>query len=184
MDFRMKILSSVGCRCTICGQRSIANDVHHIFYPKDLRTTSPSHVRVLCRRCHVEVHELFHPKDVKSLVDGRALFAFVKHKIKEKLKLSVMSTPASEVVPNIVRDINYDVCSCCHGPAEGAYYNVFKFDKRFPCHRHQFMLLCSKCGDLMFEYLKPEQYEKQHHIFARRRELMPIIRNRLTSLLS
>lgn len=45
-----------GC-CSICGHKSVHNDVHHVTYRKERSDVRDGDCRVLCRACHEAVHK-------------------------------------------------------------------------------------------------------------------------------
>jgi hypothetical protein len=61
-DLRTESLKINGRRCAGC-MASDAIHQHHLFYPRDIRSTALRHVLPLCEECHVATHDqhLFHP---------------------------------------------------------------------------------------------------------------------------
>lgn len=55
---RLEALVREGGKCQICGEESINNDAHHLYYPDSFWDTTSDHLIVLCRPCHDLVHEL------------------------------------------------------------------------------------------------------------------------------
>lgn len=45
-------------KCRICGEESIHNDAHHIYYPESFWDTTADHLIILCRPCHDLAHAL------------------------------------------------------------------------------------------------------------------------------
>ena len=45
--------------CQVCGDESIFNDAHHIWYPENIYETEECHLVILCRPCHSLIHSLF-----------------------------------------------------------------------------------------------------------------------------
>lgn len=56
---RLEALVREKGKCQICGEFSISNDAHHIWYPERLVETKEHHLVVLCRACHAFVHAVF-----------------------------------------------------------------------------------------------------------------------------
>lgn len=44
--------------CQICGDESISNDAHHLWYPENIYETTESHLVILCRPCHDFIHAM------------------------------------------------------------------------------------------------------------------------------
>ena len=55
---RLEALAREGGKCQICGEESISNDAHHIWYPDNIYQTTSRHLAVLCRPCHDLLHVL------------------------------------------------------------------------------------------------------------------------------
>lgn len=53
---RIEALAREGGKCEICGQESISNDAHHIWYPENIYDTTERHLAILCRPCHEFLH--------------------------------------------------------------------------------------------------------------------------------
>lgn len=46
-----------GC-CQICGEESISNDAHHVWYPENIYDTRAEQLVILCRCCHDFLHTM------------------------------------------------------------------------------------------------------------------------------
>lgn len=55
---REQVLVRENGRCQICGDESISNDVHHVWYPTSIYRTTEKQLVVLCRPCHTFVHAM------------------------------------------------------------------------------------------------------------------------------
>jgi hypothetical protein len=55
---RLEALVREKGKCQICGEESISNDAHHIWYPKSIYDTTEKNLVVLCRACHSFVHQM------------------------------------------------------------------------------------------------------------------------------
>jgi ribosomal protein L37AE/L43A len=55
---RLEALVREKAKCQICGEESISNDAHHVWYPKSIWDTTEMHLVVLCRSCHEFIHEM------------------------------------------------------------------------------------------------------------------------------
>lgn len=55
---RIEALARERGRCQICGDESVFNDAHHIWYPEDIYDTTAKHLAVLCRPCHDFMHAM------------------------------------------------------------------------------------------------------------------------------
>lgn len=45
-------------KCQICGEESISNDAHHIWYPESIYDTTERNLVILCRDCHQFLHTM------------------------------------------------------------------------------------------------------------------------------
>lgn len=57
-NLRLAKLAEEDARCLFCGKRDPSNDVHHIYYPKDLYSVTTKWLCVLCRPHHERMHEV------------------------------------------------------------------------------------------------------------------------------
>lgn len=55
---RLEALVREKGKCQICGEESISNDAHHIWYPENIYDTTEQHLVILCRACHEFIHEM------------------------------------------------------------------------------------------------------------------------------
>lgn len=55
---RLEALARESGKCQICGEESIYNDAHHIWYPENIYETTERHLVILCRPCHDFVHAM------------------------------------------------------------------------------------------------------------------------------
>jgi len=55
---RLEALVREKAKCQICGDESISNDAHHVWYPESIWETTEKHLVVLCRGCHEFVHAM------------------------------------------------------------------------------------------------------------------------------
>lgn len=62
---RIAALAEKDAKCKICGERSLSNDIHHVYYPPSFWDTKVEDVVILCRRCHEFVHS------ITDLVEGK-----------------------------------------------------------------------------------------------------------------
>lgn len=53
---RIEALAREKGKCQICGEESIHNDAHHVWYPESIWDTTETHLVVLCRCCHEFLH--------------------------------------------------------------------------------------------------------------------------------
>lgn len=56
---RLDTLVRESGKCQICGEESISNDAHHVWYPVNIYDTNSQHLVILCRDCHKLFHSLF-----------------------------------------------------------------------------------------------------------------------------
>jgi len=55
---RLEALVREKGKCQICGEESISNDAHHVWYPENIYKTTVDHLAVMCRPCHNFVHAI------------------------------------------------------------------------------------------------------------------------------
>jgi len=53
-NVRIEALAREGGKCQICGEESISNDAHHVWYPESIWETRSENLVILCRPCHEE----------------------------------------------------------------------------------------------------------------------------------
>jgi hypothetical protein len=71
---RLEALVREGGRCQICGEESISNDAHHIWYPENIYETTEANLVILCRACHDFTHAMLPECKTKNEEEGRALW--------------------------------------------------------------------------------------------------------------
>lgn len=69
---RLEALVREKGKCQICGEESIHNDAHHIWYPEDIYQTTEKHLVILCRLCHDFLHSLVPECKTRDENIGRA----------------------------------------------------------------------------------------------------------------
>lgn len=95
---RLEALAREKGKCQLCGEESVFNDAHHIWYPDNIYDTTEKHLAVLCRDCHDFTHAMLLNCKTKDEEEGRAqwnkfLNAVVKWKIAKQTTLT--SAPPS-----------------------------------------------------------------------------------------
>lgn len=80
---RLEALAFFGGKCQICGEESISNDAHHIWYPENLYETKAEQLVILCRACHSFVHAMLPNCKTSDRLDGIAQW----NKIKKQIQL-------------------------------------------------------------------------------------------------
>lgn len=73
-NLRLSVLVREHGRCQICGEESISNDAHHIWYPENIWDTQERHLVVLCRPCHEFVHIMVPECKTNDEEKGRQLW--------------------------------------------------------------------------------------------------------------
>ena len=72
-NVRLEALAREKGRCEICGEESISNDAHHVWYPKNIYETTERHLVILCRPCHNFIHSMLpeckHRDEEKGIKD-------------------------------------------------------------------------------------------------------------------
>lgn len=53
---RLEALVREKAHCQICGEESISNDAHHVWYPESVWDTTEAQLVILCRPCHDFLH--------------------------------------------------------------------------------------------------------------------------------
>lgn len=71
-NVRLEALVREKGRCQICGDESISNDAHHIWYPESIWETTPDHLVILCRDCHDFLHVMLPDCKTSDEESGRA----------------------------------------------------------------------------------------------------------------
>lgn len=57
-NVRLAALAREKARCQICGEESLSNDAHHVWYPQNIYETREQDLVILCRACHDFIHEM------------------------------------------------------------------------------------------------------------------------------
>lgn len=68
---RIEALAREKGKCQICGEESIHNDAHHVWYPESIWDTTEAHLVVLCRPCHDFIHSMIPECKTNDEVVGR-----------------------------------------------------------------------------------------------------------------
>lgn len=67
---RIEALARERGRCQVCGEESISNDAHHIWYPENIYETKAFHLAILCRPCHEFIHSIRPETIYKDEIEG------------------------------------------------------------------------------------------------------------------
>lgn len=140
---RLEALVRCGGKCLICGEASVSNDAHHIFYPSSFWDTTVDDVVILCRPCHELVHAILALRGVKN------------ENLSELLKVA----DAIKDWCNSKRDwIDYQVYSVRHNNADtpswmacgspGSLTPVFvlkRYKDPLPDEKGRTWMLCGEC---------------------------------------
>jgi hypothetical protein len=79
---RIEALAREKALCQICGDESIHNDAHHVWYPENIWETTVNHLVILCRACHGFVHDMVPECKTNDEEVGRAHWAKFQNSIK------------------------------------------------------------------------------------------------------
>ena len=71
-NVRIEALGRENGKCQICGEESIFNDAHHMWYPKPIWETTERHLVILCRPCHNFIHAIIPECKTNDEEKGRA----------------------------------------------------------------------------------------------------------------
>ena len=71
-NVRLEALAREKALCQICGEESISNDAHHIWYPENIYETTEAHLVILCRPCHDFIHAMIPECKTNSEEEGRS----------------------------------------------------------------------------------------------------------------
>lgn len=55
---RIEALAREKAKCQVCGEESLSNDAHHMWYPENIWETRAEHLVILCRPCHDFIHTM------------------------------------------------------------------------------------------------------------------------------
>lgn len=68
---RLEALAREKGKCQICGEESLSNDAHHIWYPENIYETTEAQLVILCRPCHDFLHSLIPECKTSDEQEGR-----------------------------------------------------------------------------------------------------------------
>ena len=68
--------------CEICGEQSVFNDAHHVWYPVNIYDTKENQLAVLCRPCHEFLHTMLPECKTKDESDGRSQWVIFRNAVK------------------------------------------------------------------------------------------------------
>lgn len=71
-NVRIEALARESGKCQVCGEESIGNDAHHVWYPDNIYQTTQEHLVILCRSCHTFIHEIRPECKTRDESKGRA----------------------------------------------------------------------------------------------------------------
>jgi len=71
---RLEALVRERGKCQICGEESVSNDAHHIWYPENIWDTVSGQLAILCRPCHDFLHAMMPRCKTSDPVKGRAFW--------------------------------------------------------------------------------------------------------------
>jgi len=80
---RIEVLARERAHCQICGEESISNDAHHVWYPENIWETASKHLVVLCRPCHTFIHEIVPECKTNDEEVGRAHWLKFQYAIRD-----------------------------------------------------------------------------------------------------
>lgn len=69
---RLEALVREKGKCQICGDESVFNDAHHVWYPENISDTKENQLVVLCRACHEFLHAMLPECKTNDEESGRA----------------------------------------------------------------------------------------------------------------
>lgn len=70
-NVRLEALAREGGKCQICGEESISNDAHHVWYPDNIYETKSDQLVILCRPCHDFVHAMLPECKTRDELKGK-----------------------------------------------------------------------------------------------------------------
>lgn len=128
---RLEALVREKSLCQICGEESISNDAHHIWYPENIYETREVHLVILCRPCHEFVHAMLPECKTQNEEKGLAEWIRFKNAVVawriEKLKLFRDAENLAAVNPNtLLAEINRIKQRWCSMPAPNGKIVVSK----------------------------------------------------------
>lgn len=74
-NVRLEALAREKGKCQICGEESIHNDAHHVWYPKDIWQTKERQLVILCRVCHTFIHEITPECITDDFIEGSVMWS-------------------------------------------------------------------------------------------------------------
>lgn len=80
-NVRIEALAREKGKCQICGEESIHNDAHHVWYPESIWDTTEAHLVVLCRCCHEFLHSMLPECKTNDMESGKAQWAKFRNAI-------------------------------------------------------------------------------------------------------
>jgi hypothetical protein len=100
-NVRIEALAREKGKCQICGEESISNDAHHVWYPESIWDTREMHLVILCRPCHDFIHTLLPECKTNDEDHGRREWLKFKNTILEwrRAKLSLFLKESIETAP-------------------------------------------------------------------------------------
>lgn len=106
-QLRLKVLSRDNAHCFICGERSLENDIHHVFYRANWKETRASDCFVLCRRCHDEIHKQLTPflSENRTRKELRKIFHQIADHLRKRFR------PPEKKPSDYLREAYYKVCA-------------------------------------------------------------------------
>lgn len=78
---RLEALVRANAKCRVCGEESIHNDAHHVYYPDSFWETTADCLIILCRPCHDLAHALISARKKspdESVTEWEAIIAAIK----------------------------------------------------------------------------------------------------------
>lgn len=99
---RIEALAREKGKCQICGEESISNDAHHMWYPESIYETRAEHLVILCRPCHDFIHSMIPECKTRDEEEGRGNWLKFSNAIVawRKNKLALFGTADGLKIPN------------------------------------------------------------------------------------
>lgn len=112
---RLEALVREKGKCQVCGEESIANDAHHVWYPKNIYETTERHLVILCRPCHDFIHAMLPECKTSDEELGLAEWARFKSAIAmwRNEKLAIFQTGEPYMKAKQLRDAYLEMKSRC-----------------------------------------------------------------------
>jgi len=101
-NVRLEALAREGGKCQICGEESLHNDAHHIWYPKNIYKTRARQLVIMCRECHDFVHSLMPDCKTNDKIKGLEIWNRFRNAIRKwrMSKLPLFNSPDGIKVPD------------------------------------------------------------------------------------